>query len=136
MTRTEVFSLDGVSEDTLSAMWMRGEVDDLLDLPFEGMRVEIIGGQIVVSPAPNVAHAGILSDISAALTAMSMKDPEYPWMSTKVVNLYRQTVNKFCIPDRSIGAYLHQESWEFGETVQLPEPFNVEIETSRWRPWK
>lgn len=221
MSKTEVFSLDGVSEDTLSGMWLRGEVDDLLDLPFEGMRVEIIGGQIVVSPAPNVAHAGILSDISAALTAMSMKDPEFPWTFTQVVNLYRQTAHKFCIPDllvlakevfasaeeadafglapdeiemvvevtsagnseqdrpptggrrlaapnkwssyarveipyyllvdrspkeakttlysipdRSIGAYLHQESWEFGETVQLPEPFNVEIETSRWRPWK
>ena len=221
VTKTEVSSLDGVSDDTLFGMWMRGDVEDLLDLPFEGIRVEIIGGRIVVSPAPTVAHAGILSDISAALTAMSMKDPDYPWISTQVVNLYRQTAHKSCtpdllvlareafdaagdadafglapdeiemvievtspsnseqdrpptagrrladpnkwssyahveipyyllvdrspkaakttlysIPDRSTGAYLHRESWEFGETVQLPEPINVEIETTRWRPWK
>ncbi|NVI92139.1 Uma2 family endonuclease [Actinomadura sp. BRA 177] len=210
-----------MSEDTLYDMWMRGEVDDLLDLPYEGLRVEIIGGRIVVSPAPTVAHACILSDISSALTAASFKDPDFPWKSTQVVNLYRRSASPSCIPDllvletdvlnaagdaeapglmpdeiemaveatspsnfeqdrpptggrrlanpnkwsgyaeveipyyllvdrspkeakttlysipdQSTGAYLHRESWEFGETIQLPEPFNIEIETCRWRPWK
>ncbi|WP_067794242.1 Uma2 family endonuclease [Actinomadura formosensis] len=210
-----------MSEDTLYDMWTRGEVEDLLDLPYEGLRVEIIGGHIVVSPAPTVAHACILSAISQALTAASMTDPDFPWTSTQVVNLYRRSAPPSCIPDllvlerdvldaageadtfgllpdeiemvvevtsrsnseqdrpptggrrlanpnkwsgyaeveipyyllvdrspkeakttlysipdRSTGAYLHGESWEFGETIQLPEPFNVEIETSRWRPWK
>ncbi len=97
VTKTVVSSLDRVSEDTLYDMWMRGEVDDLLDLPYEGLRVEIIGGRIVVSPAPTVAHA--LRDISSALTAASFKDPDFPWKSTQVVNLYRRSASPSCIPD-------------------------------------
>ena len=33
------------------------------------------------------------------------------------------------------GAYLHQDTWEFGETVLLPDPFELEIPTGNWRPW-
>ncbi|WP_433467699.1 Uma2 family endonuclease [Spirillospora sp. CA-128828] len=221
MTKTVVSSLDGLSNDTLFGMWARGEVEDLLDLPYEGIRVEIIGGQIVVSPAPSLAHAGVLSDIGEAFTVASVKEPDFPWVTRQVVNLYRETAGKGCIPDlivldadvlgatveadafgvapdeiemvvevtsrsnseqdrppitgrrladpnkwsryakveipyyllvdrspkeakttlfsvpdRSTGAYLLRESWKFGETIRLPEPFNIEIETSRWRPWK
>ncbi|TDD39255.1 Uma2 family endonuclease [Actinomadura sp. KC06] len=210
-----------MSDDSLWGMWVRGEVEDLLDLPYEGIRVEIIGSQIVVSPAPTVAHAMILGHISTAMSNAAMKDPDFPWVATQVVNLYRETAGKsavpdlivlaadaldaaadadtfglspdeiemvvevtspsnseqdrpprsgrrlaqpnkwsryahveipyyllvdrspkeakttlYCIPDPSTGAYLHQESWAFGETIHLPEPFNIEIETSRWGPWK
>ncbi|MFI0373111.1 Uma2 family endonuclease [Actinomadura sp. 1N219] len=209
-----------MSDDTLYGMWVRGEVDDLLDLPFEGLRVEIIGGQIVVSPAPGVPHAFILGRISQAFTFASLKDPEFTWEAIQVVNLCQESAhqayipdllvlqkdlleaanealafglvpdeielaievtspsnseqdrpptggrrlakNKWSgyagveipyylvvdrspkearttlhsIPDRSTGAYLHRESWAFGETIELPEPFNVEIDTSRWQPWK
>ena len=38
-------------------------------------------------------------------------------------------------PDPASGAYLHFESWKFGETVRLPEPFGFEIVTDAWRPW-
>ncbi|WP_285696223.1 Uma2 family endonuclease [Actinomadura sp. NBRC 104412] len=41
----------------------------------------------------------------------------------------------YSIPDRGAGAYLHKESWEFGETLHLPEPFDIEIETTEWEPW-
>ncbi|WP_344905080.1 Uma2 family endonuclease [Actinomadura meridiana] len=210
-----------MSDDTLWGMWVRGEVEDLLDLPFEGMRIEIIGGQIVVSPAPTLGHAMILHDLALAVTTASMSDPDYPWVAAQGVNLCRETAGKslipdlvvlagdalaaagdadtfglspdeiemvvevsspsnseqdrppkggrrlaepnkwsqcarvevpyyllvdrapkeakttlYCIPDPSTGAYLHRESWDFGQTIQLPEPFNIEVETSRWRPWK
>ncbi|RKS71723.1 putative restriction endonuclease [Actinomadura pelletieri DSM 43383] len=221
VAETLVFNLDDLSDNTLWDMWVRGEVEDLLDLPYEGIRVEIIGGQIVVSPAPTVAHAVILTDISTAFTTAPSRDRDVPWVPTQVVNLWRETAGKsaipdlvvlaadvleaaanadafglspdevemvvevtspsnseqdrpptggrrlaepnkwsryaqveipyyllvdrspkeakttlYCIPDRSTGAYLHRESWEFGETIQLPEPFNVEIETRHWQPWK
>jgi Uma2 family endonuclease len=42
----------------------------------------------------------------------------------------------FSIPDQGSSAYLHRESWEFGATVRLPEPFNIEIDTAGWRPWQ
>ncbi|MBO2459779.1 hypothetical protein [Actinomadura violacea] len=27
-------------------------------------------------------------------------------------------------------------SWEFGETVKLPDPFGLEITTDEWEPWQ
>jgi hypothetical protein len=38
-------------------------------------------------------------------------------------------------PDPSSGAYLHFESWKFGEAIRLPEPFGIEIGTDRWASW-
>lgn len=42
----------------------------------------------------------------------------------------------YCIPDRATSAYLHQESWDFGATINLPEPFNIEIDTTHWVTWE
>ncbi|MBO2450314.1 Uma2 family endonuclease [Actinomadura barringtoniae] len=41
----------------------------------------------------------------------------------------------YSIPEQGSAAYLHEESWAFGETVCLPDPFGIEIDTSKWRPW-
>lgn len=41
----------------------------------------------------------------------------------------------YSIPDQALGAYLHQESWEFRETIHLPDPFDIEIDTTEWKPW-
>jgi len=41
----------------------------------------------------------------------------------------------YTIPDHGLGAYLHQESWAFGETIRLPDPFDVEISSTHWKPW-
>jgi Uma2 family endonuclease len=41
----------------------------------------------------------------------------------------------YSVPDRSVGAYLHEESWAFGEIIHLPEPFGLPIPTDRWRTW-
>lgn len=41
----------------------------------------------------------------------------------------------YSIPDQSLAAYLHEESWAFGETIHLPDPFDIEIDTSEWKPW-
>ena len=39
-------------------------------------------------------------------------------------------------PDRATGAYIHQESWEFGDTIRLPDPFDLEIDTTHWVTWE
>jgi Uma2 family endonuclease len=39
----------------------------------------------------------------------------------------------YSIPDEGTGAYLHEESWEFGETIILPEQFGIEIATDHWQ---
>jgi hypothetical protein len=41
----------------------------------------------------------------------------------------------YSAPGRNSGGYLHLRSWEFGEAIRLPEPFNVVISTDEWEPW-
>lgn len=42
----------------------------------------------------------------------------------------------YSIPAPATGAYLHQETWKFGATIQLPDPFNLAIPTDHWKPWR
>ncbi|MGP4026962.1 Uma2 family endonuclease [Actinomadura sp. 3N407] len=205
--------------DTPYNLWVRGELEDYVDAP-EGSRIEIIEGEIVVSPAPTIAHGTPLRYITRALDRAADADPEYPWAAQQVaeINLVglvhgyipdlliateeillaasdadvprlmsdeiemavevtspkgaefdrppqptpRRKKNKwsgyarsevpyyllvdrspkmakttlYSIPDQGTGAYLHQESWDFGETIHLPEPFNIEVDTTHWKPWK
>ncbi|NDU72585.1 hypothetical protein GWI34_08085 [Actinomadura sp. DSM 109109] len=39
--------------DTPYNLWLRDELADVLDLPRDGTRVEIVGGEIIVSPGPD-----------------------------------------------------------------------------------
>lgn len=41
----------------------------------------------------------------------------------------------YSIPDSSTGSYLEEESWKFGETIRLPEHFDVVVPTDEWIPW-
>jgi Uma2 family endonuclease len=205
--------------DTPYALWASGELDDFLHLP-EGSRAEIIGGEIVVSPTPVVAHGNVIHSISSAIERARFADETYPWTSRQVmaVNLvgfeqgyvpdliiaeervfkaagrgegrdvspdeiemvvevtsrsqaaydrppakdgtrrkqtkwwgyalagipYYLLVDRdpkvssttlYSIPDRRSRAYLHRESWEFGATIDLPEPFNVKVKTDDWETW-
>lgn len=38
----------------------------------------------------------------------------------------------YSILDQGMSAYLHQETWEFGQTIWLLEPFGIEIGTNPW----
>jgi Putative restriction endonuclease len=208
-----------VLPDTPYALWARGELDDHLGIPHEFTRVEIIGGEIVVSPAPFLEHGGIIQDLVKLLVKAELTNPEFPWeciqgtgldlvglqdgyipdlvvldaevlpaarqakvrylvpdqveMVVEVTSLsnaandrrpqrkgakfnkwagYARTeipyyllidrdpknsqVILYSIPDQGTGAYLHEESWQFGETIHLPEPFGLEIPTEQWLPWE
>ncbi|MCP2340086.1 Uma2 family endonuclease [Actinomadura rupiterrae] len=41
----------------------------------------------------------------------------------------------YSIPDEGAAAYLHDESWAFGQTVHLPDPFDLQIDTTSWFTW-
>ncbi|WP_433327286.1 Uma2 family endonuclease [Spirillospora sp. CA-294931] len=206
--------------DTPHAMWVRGELDDFLHLP-EGHRAEIIGGKIVVSPAPTIPHGGIIQDISDALTMARASDPDFPWRPLQGADLsflsavegyvpdlvvldagllkeargaqmskfspdqiemvvevtspngpendrpptadrspqkritkwtgyaraelpYYLLVDRdpklarttlYTIPAQNPSAYLHEETWNFGEMIRLPDPFDIDIDTTDWKPW-
>jgi Uma2 family endonuclease len=204
--------------DTPYALWARGELDDHLHLPDRHFKVEIIGGEIVVSPAPALEHGGIIQDIVEVIVEARITDPAFSWKSIQCTGMdlvgiqdgyvpdimlldeeifaaarkarvsylvpdqielvievtspsnagddrelgprrtritkwngyaraeipYYLLVDRdpkiaratlFSIPDQNAGAYLHQESWKFGETVRLPDPFGLEIPTGEWQPW-
>ncbi|MEO3782452.1 Uma2 family endonuclease [Actinocorallia sp. B10E7] len=41
----------------------------------------------------------------------------------------------YSIPDSATGAYLQEESWKFGEEIELPGHFGVTISTDEWLSW-
>lgn len=220
MTIQTLPSYKAALPDTPYALWASGELDDFLHLP-EGSRAEIIGGEIVVSPTPTVAHGNMIHRISSAIDRAKFNDETYPWTARQVMTLnlagfeqgyipdlivaedavfqaagdtdevelrpdeielvvevtsrnlavhdrppakdrtlrkrtkwwgyalvgipYYLLVDRdpkvasttlYSIPDCGSRAYLHKESWEFGTTIHLPEPFNIEISTNGWKPWK
>ncbi|MFF2077594.1 Uma2 family endonuclease [Kitasatospora sp. NPDC058162] len=44
-------------------------------------------------------------------------------------------VTLFGEPNKAEGTYESLGEWKFGESVRLPEPFEVEIVTDAWKPW-
>ncbi|MEY9863708.1 Uma2 family endonuclease [Catenulispora sp. GAS73] len=64
--------------DSPFAMWLNGELEEYLGLP-EGSRVEIIEGDIVVSPAPRFDHNKIATLINNAFAIALASDPAFPW---------------------------------------------------------
>ncbi|MEV7773236.1 Uma2 family endonuclease [Kitasatospora sp. NPDC086791] len=205
--------------DSPYAMWVGGELEEYLRLPDDGTRVEVVGGEIVVSPAPVYAHGGILSDIQESFLAARLRDSAFPWRAVQTINLdlieigdgytpdmvvvskdtdaekraedvlhlhpheaelvvevtssstaghdrrpmfgrqvkptkwsgyARVGVPYYLLvdrdprqpgvtllggPDRGEGTYEVLGEWKFGESVRLPEPFDVEITTDAWKPW-
>jgi Uma2 family endonuclease len=200
-------------------LWMRDELADILDLPHDGTRVEIIGGEIVVAPGPDIAHNAIVSEIQDAFAVTRAADSAFPWRciqtqdvslsdihdgyipdlcvlagdilraariqaSTKIFpeqlaltvevtspsnaaedrrpgsrrvrpskwNGYARVgighyllvdrdpeaaaATLFTDPDREFGGYRAWTSWKFGETIELPGPFDVSIRTHEWAPWE
>jgi Uma2 family endonuclease len=200
------------------ALWVRGELDDHLHLPDRFFRVEVIGGEIVVSPAPALEHGGIAHDIAEKVVEARLGGLGVPWKSIQGTGMdlvsirdayipdlmildaeilrearqagvrylvpdqielvievtspsnanddrkpavlrteptkwngyaraeipYYLLVDRdpkvarttlFSIPDEGTGAYLHEDSWAFGETIVLPDPIGLEIPTAEWTSW-
>lgn len=203
--------------DTAYAMWLRGELNDYLHVP-DGFRVEVIGGEIVVTPAPAFEHANMVQDLIETFVEARVADPAFPWKcisgsgldlvgigdgyipDLKVMDRevhqaavrdrvrflvpdqvelvvevtspsnasddrqpgktrerptkwngyaraevpYYLLIDRspkagrstlYSIPDGGTGAYLHEESWDFGETINLPEQFGIVIPTDQWQTW-
>ncbi|MFJ1934716.1 Uma2 family endonuclease [Kitasatospora sp. NPDC088160] len=88
--------------DSPYAMWVRGELGEYLRLPDDGTRVEVIGGEIVVSPAPVYLHEGILTDIQESVLAGKIADAKFQWRAVRTVNLDLVEIEGGYIPDMVI----------------------------------
>lgn len=78
MTIVEVPQHKVLLPDSPYALWARGDLHDYPRLPHDGTRVEIIGGEIVVSPAPTLGHNGFVRDIEKGLLTAEVSDPSFP----------------------------------------------------------
>jgi hypothetical protein len=80
-------------------MWVRDELAGYLHLPKDGTRVEVIGGEIVVSPGPSVDHNGMVGDIERGLFAAELTDPTFVWRSVQTTDLNMFEIGDGYIPD-------------------------------------
>lgn len=85
--------------DTPYALWVRGELADEINLPDDGSRVEVIGGEIVVSPAPAFRHNRVAKAIDRAMYAAETADPGFRWESVQTNELNLVPVRDGCVPD-------------------------------------
>ncbi|TDV42703.1 Uma2 family endonuclease [Actinophytocola oryzae] len=85
--------------DSPYAMWVRDELAGYLHLPKDGTRVEVIGGEIVVSPGPSVDHNGMVRDIERGLFAAELTDPTFVWRSVQTTDLNMFEIGDGYIPD-------------------------------------
>jgi Putative restriction endonuclease len=98
-----------------------------------------------------VGDVGMVVEVTSEATAADDREPDPQRVRPTKWNGYaREGVGFYLlvdrVPDKALvtlytdphparGVFLAQQSWKFGETVVLPEPFGVEIPTERWLPW-
>jgi Uma2 family endonuclease len=83
-------------------LWMRDELTDILGLPHDGTRVEIIGGEIVVAPGPKFAHSLIVSEIQRPFEAAIANDSGFRWRCVQMQDLNLSDIHDGYIPDLCI----------------------------------
>jgi hypothetical protein len=79
-------------------LWLRGELNDLLGLPDEA-RVEVIEGEVFVSPSAVVRHSTCVRDVQAALIRAEIADPMFGWRYRADVDLVLEDALNGYVPD-------------------------------------
>ncbi|MDL4771481.1 MULTISPECIES: Uma2 family endonuclease [Thermomonosporaceae] len=112
--------------DTPYNLWMRDELFEVLRLPHDGTRVEIIGGEIVVSPGPDYAHNAIVQDVQRAMFAAEVLDPSFPWRAVQTQDLNLSDIHDGYIPDLCV---LDEETDRQAREAQLKKvlPRHLEL---------
>ena len=84
-------------------LWAEGRLLEELGIPDDKRtRVEIIGGEIVVSPGPLVDHAFIASDIQDAFSGRRILDAGFPWRTAQVIDFNLPRIGDGYIPDLTV----------------------------------
>lgn len=82
-------------------LWLKGELREKLGLRRDEKRtrIEIIGGEIVVSPGPLFHHARIASQIQKAFNWREQSDPDFEWRIVQGMDLDLRHIGDGYIPD-------------------------------------
>lgn len=117
--------------DTPYRMWVRQELDDYLHLPDDGSRVEIINGEIVVSPAPEYAHNAEISDVSDAFAVARYRDPAFGWRAVQTTGLDLIEIMDGYIPDLLIiSTEVHAEALRTRTRYLVPGQVDLAVEAT------
>ncbi|MEV7188523.1 Uma2 family endonuclease [Kitasatospora sp. NPDC093102] len=96
------------------------------------------------------SEIGLVAEVTAHPSAHDDRRPEsdkftkwsgYAWTGVPYYLLVDRDpqqpgVTLFGEPNRAEGTYEVLEEWKFGETIRLPEPFDVEVATDKWKSWE
>lgn len=85
--------------DTPYNLWLRDELAEQLRLPNDGTRVEVVGGEMVVSPGPTYDHNLIVQDVQEALIVAKRTDPGFRWRCVHTMDLNLSEIRDGYIPD-------------------------------------
>ena len=116
-------------------LWVQGRLLDELGIRDDGRtRVEIIGGEIVVSPGPTVDHAGIVGDIQRFFYRAEFDDSAFSWRSAQNTDFNLDRIAEGYIPDLVvIDAQAFSAARKSKAKFLTPEQVTLSVEvTSRW----
>ena len=116
-------------------LWVKGELLDELGIRDDGrVRVEIIGGEIVVSPGPTIDHAGIVGDIERALMRAELTVPDYPFRSAQNADFNLERIAEGYIPDLVVlDAEVFRAARKAKAQFLTSEQLSMAVEvTSKW----
>jgi len=116
-------------------LWVRGELLDELGIRDDGrVRVEIIGGEIVVSPGPTYDHAAIVGDIERALMRVELTSSDFPWRAAQNADFNLERIAEGYIPDLVVlDVEVHRDARKAKARFLTAEQLAMAVEvTSRW----
>lgn len=112
-------------------MWADGELHDYLHIPDDGTRVEIIDGEIVVSPAPRLMHDVICTEIAEIIGRARFSDPSYRWRSVVGNGLNFVAEENGYIPDATIlDAEVLQEALKLSQMHLITDQAELVVEVT------
>ncbi|WP_344893654.1 Uma2 family endonuclease [Actinomadura meridiana] len=106
--------------DTPFNLWMRDELTDVLDLPHDGTRVEIIGGEIIVSPGPDYGHNAVVRGIQQRFFAAELTDPSFPWRCITTQDVKLSDIKDGYIPDLCVLSVENDKRARSAQLKKLP----------------
>jgi hypothetical protein len=96
-------------------LWVEGRLLEELGIPDDRRtRVEIIGGEIVVSPVPYFRHAAIATQIQEAFVCPRLDRPDFPWRAVQTINFNLKDIRDGYIPDLVV---LSQTDFDAADTA-------------------
>lgn len=122
--------------DSPYRMWLDGTLEEHLPIP-DGSRVEIIDGEIVVSPAPVHRHNHVLRHIGGILYMRGATDDQYRWRDYQTAGLSFLSEECGYIPDLiAIDRDIAEDAHQGNARELMPDQIELVVEVTSRRSAK